>query len=133
MLGGYERALDACRSLGAELIEPPPPAAPLDLGADFLDVLSTDMLGHHQGHATDWAALRTSTRELLEHAEQRAMSGAEYGHIQHGRGELTAAWVDWFDEHRIDAVIEPTVPIVAPRRGHGYDTFFTDEAIDYVA
>jgi Asp-tRNA(Asn)/Glu-tRNA(Gln) amidotransferase A subunit family amidase len=29
-------------------------------------------------------------------------------------------------------VIEPTVPIVAPLRGHGYDTFFTEEAIDYI-
>jgi mandelamide amidase len=60
------------------------------------------------------------------------MSGAEYGDTQLRRSELTAAWVDWLAEQRIDAVIEPTVPIVAPLRGHGYDTFFTDEAIDYI-
>ena len=132
VLDGFERAVAACRSLGAELVEPPPPAAALDLGSDFLDVLSTDMLGHHGRFATDWARLRTSTRELLEHAERRAMSGAEYGDTQLRRGELTAAWVDWFAEHRVDAVLEPTVPIVAPLRGHGYDAFFTDEAIDYI-
>jgi aspartyl-tRNA(Asn)/glutamyl-tRNA(Gln) amidotransferase subunit A len=132
VLEGFERALEACRSLGAELVEPPPPAAALDLGRDFLDVLSTDMLGHHQRLGTDWARLRTSTRELLEYAERRAMTGAEYGDTQLRRTELTAAWVDWLAEHRIEAVIEPTVPIVAPLRGHGYDTFFTDEAIDYI-
>ena len=47
--------------------------------------------------------------------------------------KLTAAWTDWLAEHRIDAVIEPTVPITAPLRGHGYDHFFTDEAIAYIA
>ena len=45
------------------------------------------------------------------------MTGAEYGDTQLRRSELTAAWVDWLAEHRIDAVIEPTVPIVAPLRG----------------
>jgi aspartyl-tRNA(Asn)/glutamyl-tRNA(Gln) amidotransferase subunit A len=133
VLEGYERALAACRALGAELVEPPPPAARLDLGSDFLHVLTADMLGHHRRLGTDWAKLRTSTRELLEFAEQRALTGAEYGDIQLLRGELTAAWVDWLAEHRIDAVIEPTVPIVAPLRGHGYDEFFTEEAGAYIA
>jgi aspartyl-tRNA(Asn)/glutamyl-tRNA(Gln) amidotransferase subunit A len=132
VLEGFERALAECRALGAELVEPPPPAAALDLAGDFLDVLSTDMLGHHERFGTDWALLRTSTRELLEYARERALSGAEYGDIQLRRGELAAGWVDWLAEHRIDAVIEPTVPLVAPVRGHGYDTFFTDEAIDYI-
>ncbi|MEA2418920.1 MAG: aspartyl-tRNA(Asn)/glutamyl-tRNA(Gln) amidotransferase subunit [Thermoleophilaceae bacterium] len=132
VLEGFERAVEACRTLGAELVAPPPPAAALDLGNDFLDVLSTDMLGHHRRFGTDFARLRTSTRDLLEYAEERAMSGAEYGDVQLRRSELTGDWTDWLDEHRIDAVLEPTVPIVAPLRGHGYDTFFTDDAIDYI-
>jgi aspartyl-tRNA(Asn)/glutamyl-tRNA(Gln) amidotransferase subunit A len=132
VLEGFERALAACRSLGAELVEPPPPAAALDLGGDFLDVLSTDMLGHHRRFGTDPARLQTSTRELLEYAEQRAMTGAEYGDTQLRRAELTAGWLDWLAEHRISALIEPTVAIVAPLRGHGYDAFFTHEAIDYI-
>jgi Asp-tRNA(Asn)/Glu-tRNA(Gln) amidotransferase A subunit family amidase len=53
--------------------------------------------------------------------------------VQLQRSELTAAWIDWFAEHRIDAVIEPTVPMVAPKRGHGYDEFFTAEAAAYIA
>jgi aspartyl-tRNA(Asn)/glutamyl-tRNA(Gln) amidotransferase subunit A len=133
VLTGFERALEACRARGAEPIEPPPPAAALDLGTDFLDVLTTDMLGHHRRFGTDRSLLRTSTRELLEYGEQRAMTGADYGDKQVLRTELTAAWVDWLAEHRIDAVIEPTVPMVAPLRGHGYDEFFTAEAGAYIA
>jgi aspartyl-tRNA(Asn)/glutamyl-tRNA(Gln) amidotransferase subunit A len=133
VLEGFELALEACPAAGAELVEPPPPAARLDLAGDFLDVLTADMLGHHRRFGTDWAKLRTSTRELLEYAEQRAMTAAEYGDMQLLRAELTAAWVDWLAEHRIDAVIEPTVPMVAPPRGHGYDHFFTDEAAAYIA
>lgn len=132
VVAGFERAIEACRSLGAELVEPPPPIVPLDLGDDFLDVLSTDMLGHHLRFGTDDARLRTSTSDLLAYARQRAMTGAEYGDTQLRRHEHAAAWVDWLAEHRVTAVIEPTVPIVAPLRGHGYDAFFTDEAIDYI-
>jgi aspartyl-tRNA(Asn)/glutamyl-tRNA(Gln) amidotransferase subunit A len=133
VLDGFERALEACRARGAELVEPPVPTARLDLGSDFLDVLTSDMLGHHRRFGTDWSKLRTSTRELLEFGEQRAMSAAEYGDLQLQRTELSAAWVDWLAEHRIDAVIEPTVPMVAPKRGHGYDEFFTAEAGAYIA
>ena len=91
------------------------------------------MLGHHERLGIDRSELRTSTRELLEFADQRALSGAEYGDIQLLRTELTAAWADWLAEHRIDALIEPTVPLVAPVRGGGYDEFFTEEAGAYIA
>ena len=127
---GFERAVEACRALGAELVEPPPPGG-LDLGSDFLDVLSTDMLGHHRRFETDRRCCAPHPRA----ARVRRAAGddrPEYGDTQLRRTELTAEWIDWLAEHRLDAVIEPTVPIVAPVRGHGYDAFFTDEAIDYI-
>jgi Asp-tRNA(Asn)/Glu-tRNA(Gln) amidotransferase A subunit family amidase len=37
-----------------------------------------------------------------------------------------AAWSDWFAEHRISAVIEPTVTVVAWPRGDGYDRAGSD-------
>ena len=40
-----------------------------------------------------------------------------------------AAWAGWFDEHRIAAVIEPTIPMVAPVRGDGYEHAGTDYAM----
>ena len=56
------------------------------------------------------AKLPPSTRELLEYAEERAMTRSRVRGRPAAAPELTAAWVDWLAEHRIDAVIEPTVP-----------------------
>ena len=47
---------------------------------------------------------------------------------QSRRMELTSVWVDWLADNRIDAIVEPTVPLVARERGHGYDRAFTDYA-----
>jgi aspartyl-tRNA(Asn)/glutamyl-tRNA(Gln) amidotransferase subunit A len=35
-------------------------------------------------------------------------------------------WRRWLDEERIDLVIEPTLPVVAPLRGGGYDNAGSD-------
>ena len=42
---------------------------------------------------------------------------------------MTAAWSDWLGEHRITAVIEPTIPVVAPPRGDGYEHAGSDEIL----
>jgi len=34
---------------------------------------------------------------------------------------VTERWRAWFAEHRIDALLEPTVPMTAQPRGDGYD------------
>ena len=54
------------------------------------------------------------------------MTAEEYIGLQVGRTEDTDAWRDWLAEHRIDAIVEPTIPIVAPLRGSGYDEVFGD-------
>jgi aspartyl-tRNA(Asn)/glutamyl-tRNA(Gln) amidotransferase subunit A len=118
---GLERALAA---LPAERVEPPPPGAPLDLGYEFADLVCTDMLPYHRN--TDLALCRPFLRDFIEYGERRAMSAEEYVALQSRRAEHTAAWCDWLLEHRIDAVVEPTVPIVARERGHGYEKAFTD-------
>ena len=46
---------------------------------------------------------------------------APYLAAQRRRAEGTAAWEDWFAAHRIDLVLEPTLPIVPYGRGPGYD------------
>jgi mandelamide amidase len=54
------------------------------------------------------------------------MAAEEYVASQAGRAEDTAAWCDWLGDHQVDAVVEPTIPIVAPVRGSGYDETFGD-------
>jgi Asp-tRNA(Asn)/Glu-tRNA(Gln) amidotransferase A subunit family amidase len=76
-----------------------------------------------------WARVyRPSIRGFLEHGERRAMTREEYVAAIARRAEETAAWSDWLAAHRIDAILEPTVPIVARPRGRGYDEPFTDRA-----
>jgi aspartyl-tRNA(Asn)/glutamyl-tRNA(Gln) amidotransferase subunit A len=131
---GFDAAVAAVRQLGATLVEPGPPQTDLDLGELFLDVLTTDMLAWHKPLLEEARErYRPSIRDLLEYAERRAMTGTEYADAQWRRAEATGAWSDWLATERIDAVLEPTVPIVAPPRGHGYDEFFTDEGFAYIA
>ncbi|HEU5264826.1 MAG TPA: amidase, partial [Gaiellaceae bacterium] len=125
---GFDTALAALRALGAERIEPALPAVPLDLGLDLLDVVCTEMLVYHRRFDDRRDLYRPSIRGFLEYGESRAMTAEEYVAVQTRRAQLTHAWVDWLAEHRVDAIVEPTVPIVAPTRGHGYDTAFTDVA-----
>jgi aspartyl-tRNA(Asn)/glutamyl-tRNA(Gln) amidotransferase subunit A len=113
-------------ALGATHVAVPPPPAPLDLGLELLDVVCAEMLVYHRRFDDRRALYRPSIRGFLEHGETRAMTAEEYVAAQMRRAEGTAAWVDWYAEHRIDAVVEPTVPIVAHARGHGYDQPFTD-------
>jgi aspartyl-tRNA(Asn)/glutamyl-tRNA(Gln) amidotransferase subunit A len=120
---GFERALAA---LPAERVEPPPPSARLDVLDDFFDLVLTEMLAYHRRFDSRRDDYRFSNRARLEHAERRAMTAEEYVALQAGRAEETDAWCDWLAEHRLDAVVEPTIPIVAPLRGSGYDEPFGD-------
>ena len=120
---GFERALAA---LPGERVEPPPPAVRLDVLGEFFDLVLTEMLVYHRRFDDRRDDYRFSNRARLEHAEQRAMTAEEYVAGQVGRAEDTAVWCDWLAEHRIDALVEPTIPILAPVRGSGYDEPFGD-------
>jgi aspartyl-tRNA(Asn)/glutamyl-tRNA(Gln) amidotransferase subunit A len=112
--------------LGATVVAVPPPEVELDLGGTFIDVVCTEMLAYHRRFDAQRRAYRPSIRGFLEHGERRALTGEEYVAIQQRRAETTVAFVDWLDEHRIDALVEPTLSIVAHARGTGYDEAFTD-------
>jgi aspartyl-tRNA(Asn)/glutamyl-tRNA(Gln) amidotransferase subunit A len=122
---GFDAALAA---LGAERVAPEPPPVDLDVGPDFVDLVCLEMLAHHRRFDDRRELYRPSIRAHLELAERRAMTGEEYVSAQARRVEMTGAWVDWLAELRLDALVEPTVPIVARPRGHGYDEPFTDVA-----
>ena len=126
---GFELALDACRRLGASLVEPPPPDVSPDVGEDFLDVLTTEMLAYHRRFDGRRELYRPSSREWVEQGERRAVSGEGYVAAQVRRRGQTAAWAAWLDEHRLAAVIEPTIPVIAPLRGDGYEHAGSDYAL----
>ena len=105
-----------------------PPDVELDLGRMLLDVLTAEMLAYHRRFDEQRALYRPSTRGYLEYAERRALTVDEHTKAQLRRVEDTERWVDWFDTNGVDAILEPTVPIVARPRGHGYEAPFTDLA-----
>ncbi len=114
---GFERAVEACRQLGATIIELPAPDCGFDVADAFRDVMTTDMLAYHRRFDGHRERYRPALREWLEVGEERAVSGERYASLQAGRRAMTAAWSDWLGEHRITAVIEPTIPVVAPPTG----------------
>jgi aspartyl-tRNA(Asn)/glutamyl-tRNA(Gln) amidotransferase subunit A len=123
---GFDSALDACRRLGATIVEPPPPAAGIDLGDDFVTVLATDMYAYHRRFDDLVDRYRPSLRDWRELGERMSGTGGELATIGARRRVMTAAWAHWIDVHEITALIEPTIPAVAPVRGAGYDRFGHD-------
>ncbi len=126
---GFEAALAECRRLGALLVSPPPPDVALDVGEDFLDVLTTEMLVYHRRFDAHRELYRPSSREWVEQGERRLVSGEAYIAAQRRRLEQAHAWTHWLDEHRVAALLEPTIPTVAPLRGTGYDHAGSDYAL----
>ena len=126
---GFDAALHACRQLGAVVVDAPPPKGSLDVLDDFLSVLTSEVLAYHRRFDARRELYRSSTREWVEEGERRAVTAEAYIALQVARRSLTATWMDWFTAERISAIVEPTVPVVAPLRGDGYDHAGTDIAL----
>lgn len=123
---GFEAALDACRGLGAEIVDAPAPATELDVGEDFLRILWAELAAWHGRFADRRELYRPSLREWVEQGEAQETTGIELAAAHIRRREAMDVWRAWFDEHRVSALIEPTVPVTAWPRGDGYDHWGTD-------
>jgi aspartyl-tRNA(Asn)/glutamyl-tRNA(Gln) amidotransferase subunit A len=122
---GFDAALSA---LGARVVAVSAPPVGLDLGRAPLDLLCAEMLAWHRRFDGKRELYRPSTRGFLEYGERRGLDPSERAAIQRRRRRDAARWGEWFAAHRVDALVEPTVPIVARTRGAGYDVPFTDFA-----
>ena len=120
---GFDAAVDLL-----DVVAVPPPDVELDLGLAFLDLVCTEMLVWHRRFDDRRGEYRPSIRGFLEYGENRRLPAVEYVALQERRREDAERWLDWFAEHEIDALVEPTLPIVARPRGAGYDAPFTDGA-----
>jgi aspartyl-tRNA(Asn)/glutamyl-tRNA(Gln) amidotransferase subunit A len=115
---GLETAIAVARALGATIVELD---APADLsGHDLNLILLAEMHAHHAAHHGRREGYRASIRELLELGDD-PIPAAVYLGAQERRAAVERRWHAWFAEHRIDALLEPTVPTVAQPRGAGYD------------
>jgi Asp-tRNA(Asn)/Glu-tRNA(Gln) amidotransferase A subunit family amidase len=87
------------------------------------------MLAYHRRFDGRRELYRPALREWVEEGERRALTGEGYAAAQARRRAVTAAWAAWLEEHRLTALLEPTIPVVAPLRGEGYDHAGTDYAL----
>jgi aspartyl-tRNA(Asn)/glutamyl-tRNA(Gln) amidotransferase subunit A len=113
-----DAARAACERLGARVISL---AAPwhLDWG-DLSVILLTEVWAQHRLYADRHDRYRPAIAELVE-AAQRFTDAGRYLEAQQRRAAGTAAWEAWLEEHDVDLVLEPTLPIEPYGRGPGYD------------
>jgi aspartyl-tRNA(Asn)/glutamyl-tRNA(Gln) amidotransferase subunit A len=114
----FERALTACQALGAEMVEEPTPAK-----LDFHDlslVMLTEVWAYHAQFAARHDRYRPAIAELVE-ASATFTDAQAYVRATWRRAELIAAFDEWLEAHRLDLVLEPTLPITPYERGPGYD------------
>lgn len=123
---GFDLALERCRALGAEIVDASAPAVPLDVGLDYLDILHAELAAWHRRFADRRERYRPALREWIEQGEAKGTSAIDLAAAQIRRTDAAALWSDWLAEHRIDALIEPTVPVVAWKRGDGYERAGSD-------
>lgn len=111
-------AREACRRLGAEIIELPSPVQMSRV--DYDTILMAEARSYHQQYASSEALYRGSTRDFLDFgAEEIPVS--RYLAAQQNRIDVTEQWRQWLGYNGVHAILEPTQAIPAPKRGHGYD------------
>jgi aspartyl-tRNA(Asn)/glutamyl-tRNA(Gln) amidotransferase subunit A len=113
-----ERAARACERLGARILNLPSPWTP-DWD-DLTRVLMTEVWSHHSQYADRHHEYRPAIAEFVEGAQDFTDAGA-YLAAQARRAKGTMAWEEWFHEHDVDLVLEPTLPIPPYERGPGYE------------
>ncbi len=113
----FQAARTACEQLGARVIGLP---APWTFEPDDLDtILLTEVWANHLRHAERHEHYRPAIAEFVEVAA-RFTSAVPYLAAQRRRATGSALWERWFQDHGVDAVLEPTLPIVPYARGPGY-------------
>jgi len=115
---GLGEVVHACQGLGARIVELP---APWALDSDDLSrVLMTEVWSYHRSHADRHERYRPQVAEFVE-AARDFTDEQPYLAAQERRALGTASWERWFDEQRVDLVLEPTLPILPLERGPGYE------------
>ena len=119
VLDGLQAARSAVERLGARVVELQ--AAPDLAPKDAMRILFHEVWPYHAARAELRDRYRPSIGEFVDLARE-VHDSAAYEAAQTRRGQVTAQWRAWFAEHGVDLLLEATVPLTAPARGHGYDS-----------
>jgi aspartyl-tRNA(Asn)/glutamyl-tRNA(Gln) amidotransferase subunit A len=121
----FDDVLSLLQAEGAVLVDAPPPE-PREANQDHLLVLGTELTAWHRRFADRLDDYRPALRDWVTSADRFPATAEELAAAFARRRETTAAWADWFRDERIDALVEPTIPLVAPPRGDGYESAGSD-------
>lgn len=118
VVAGLDAARQACERLGARVVARPAPWEPE--WDDINTILLTEAWLYHRRHAERADRYRPAVAAMVEAARGRT-DAAAYLAAQRRRAEGTAAWEEWFRAEGVDAVLEPTLAVLPPLRGGGYE------------
>jgi aspartyl-tRNA(Asn)/glutamyl-tRNA(Gln) amidotransferase subunit A len=119
VLDGLHAARGAVERLGARVVALP---APPDVAPeDSVTILFHEVWPYHAELVERRDRYRPSIREFVDLARD-VHDPRRYDAAQARRAQVTARWRAWFTDHGVDLLLEPTVPLTAPLRGHGYDS-----------
>lgn len=113
VLVGFDAAIRAAAQLGAEIIGPP--TGPAAGGATAGVIVQYEMADHHRPHSSRRERYRPMVRAQLD-AIGDGPALVDYQAARERRRTLARRWDSWFTDHRVDALLEPTVVMTAPRR-----------------
>jgi aspartyl-tRNA(Asn)/glutamyl-tRNA(Gln) amidotransferase subunit A len=119
VLDGLQAARSAVERLGASVVELQ--AAPDVTPKDAVTILFHEVWPYHAARAERRDRYRASIREFVDLARE-VHDPVAYEAAQARRAQVTTQWRAWFAEHGVDLLLEATVPLTAPARGHGYDS-----------
>lgn len=117
VVAGFDAARRACEALGARVVDLPAPWAVDD---DLSAVLLTETWSYHERFVARADRYRPAIAEMME-AARGHRDALAYLAAQGRRVEGAAAWEAWFASHGVDVLLEPTLPVVPPVRGTGYE------------
>jgi aspartyl-tRNA(Asn)/glutamyl-tRNA(Gln) amidotransferase subunit A len=119
VLDGLHAARGAVERLGARVVQLP---APPDVAPkDSVTILFHEVWPYHAELAERRDRYRPSIREFVDLARE-VHDPRRYDAAQARRAGVTERSRAWFADHGVDLLLEPTVPLTAPLRGHGYDS-----------
>jgi aspartyl-tRNA(Asn)/glutamyl-tRNA(Gln) amidotransferase subunit A len=114
----FDAVLAECRALGAELVDVSLPAAADGATTSLLEIEVPEFLLYHQQFAARITRYRPALQAFFA-ASATPVPAVGYLAAQRARLQLVEELNALYAAQRLDALIEPTTPIVAPARNHG--------------
>jgi aspartyl-tRNA(Asn)/glutamyl-tRNA(Gln) amidotransferase subunit A len=125
----FDAVLSECRALGAELVDVALPAAANASTTVLLEIQVPEFLLYHQQFADRITRYRPALQEFFA-ASATPVPAVGYLEAQRARLGLVEELNQLYVAQKLDALLEPTTPIVAPPRNNGEGNFLLTPSLE---